>query len=51
VKSDLNGQIADYFAWSMVRRLESGDPGPMEALKGVRHSDFDLFRAGHTRYW
>lgn len=51
VKSDLNGQIADYFAWSMFRKLESKDLGPMEALKGVRHGEFDLFRFGHTRYW
>lgn len=51
VKSDLNGQIADYFAWSVFRKLESQDPLPLEALAGVTHTDFNLFRNGTTRYW
>lgn len=51
VKSDLNGQIADYFAWSMFRSLEANDPAPLRALAGVRHSRFNIFERGHTRYW
>lgn len=51
VKSDLNGQIADYFAWSQFRRLESGDTSPSEELSSVKHTTFNMFQTGHTRYW
>ncbi|WP_314324189.1 DUF3800 domain-containing protein [Paenarthrobacter ilicis] len=51
VKSDLNGQIADYFAWSVFRSLEAKDPLPLEALVGISHSKFNIFERGHTRYW
>jgi hypothetical protein len=51
VKSDLNGQIADYFAWSVFRSLEASDPKPLQALIGVNHSRFNIFERGHTRYW
>lgn len=51
VKADLNGQIADYFAWSVFRSLESGDPLPLAAIASVPHEQFNLFRNGHTRYW
>lgn len=46
VKSDLNGQIADYFAWSTFRSLEHRDLEPLRALEGVEHDTFDLFRNG-----
>lgn len=51
VKSDLNGQIADYFAWSVFRKLESNDDLPLEALRGIPHDRFNIFQNGHTRYW
>jgi hypothetical protein len=51
VKADLNGQIADYFAWSVFRHLESGDPLPLAAIGSITHERFNLFRTGHTRYW
>ncbi|MGZ9830196.1 DUF3800 domain-containing protein [Tsukamurella ocularis] len=51
VKSEANGQIADYFSWSWYRRLEAGDNEPCERLVGVPWSNFNLFRSGHTRYW
>lgn len=51
VKSDLNGQIADYFAWSTYRWLESKDDGPLTELSAIEHSTFDLFQNGHTKYY
>ncbi|WP_211090494.1 DUF3800 domain-containing protein [Nesterenkonia sedimenti] len=51
VKSDLNGQIADYLAWSTYRWLENEDPGPLEALEPIDPQLFDLFSQGNTRYY
>lgn len=52
VKSDLNGQIADYFSWAWFRHLERDDQDPREALAGVvPWTQFNLFRYGHTQYW
>lgn len=51
VKSDLNGQIADYFSWAWFRHLERGDPEPRSSLTGIPWTDFHLFRYGHTLYW
>lgn len=51
VKSDLNGQIADYFAWSLFRSLESGDTEPLAELSAFDFKPFDLFVNGHTRYY
>ncbi|WP_373138201.1 DUF3800 domain-containing protein [Mycobacterium marinum] len=51
VKSDLNGQIADYFSWAWFRHIERGDPEPRSSLAGIPWTEFHLFRNGHTRYW
>ncbi|GAC81654.1 Protein of unknown function [Gordonia malaquae] len=51
VKSELNGQIADYFSWSLYRHLEVGDSEPRARLAKVQWTDFNLFQSGHTRYW
>lgn len=51
VKSDLNGQIADYFSWSWYRNIESGDQGPMARLAGPTWTQFNLWQSGHTIYW
>ncbi len=50
VKEDLNGQIADYYAWSLFRSLESKDDSWLKKLPG-KHTTFDIFQRGHTRYW
>ena len=34
VKFDVNGQIADYYCWSVFRSLELGDPSWLEKLPG-----------------
>lgn len=51
VKSDLNGQIADYFAWSTFRKLEHQDHEPLTGLQPIDPQIFNLFASGHTRYY
>ncbi|WP_353107921.1 DUF3800 domain-containing protein [Gordonia sp. (in: high G+C Gram-positive bacteria)] len=51
VKSELNGQIADYFSWSLYRHLEVDDPEPRARLAKIPWTDFNLFQSGHTQYW
>ena len=51
VRSEPNGQVADYIAWAFSRKLERGDLRPMQQLEGVVIGEFDLFRKGHTRYY
>lgn len=51
VKSELNGQIADYFSWSLYRHLEANDPEPRARLTKIQWTEFNLFQNGHTRYW
>ena len=43
--SDHNGQIADYFAWAKYISLERNELRPLRSLKGIKMTDFDLFRA------
>lgn len=50
VKHDVNGQIADYFAWSLFRKLERNDPTWLDSLP-ITHTRFNIFQYGHTRYW
>jgi hypothetical protein len=50
VQHDVNGQIADYYAWATFRALEIGDRTWFDRLPG-RHDEFDIFARGHTRYW
>lgn len=54
VKSDLNGQIADYYSWAWFRRIEHKDDswlGPFLAPTAPRWDHFDVFGNGSTRYW
>lgn len=52
VKQDLNGQIADYFSWSLFRALESGDTQNYDMLKSsTEWTEFNLFQHGKIRYW
>lgn len=50
IKEEPCGQIADYYAWSMFRKLEAGDASYIESMP-IRHSTFNIFQNGHTRYW
>ena len=49
VKHDINGQVADYYAWSTYRWLEHNDSKWIELLPG-RHTSFDLFTSKSTRH-
>ena len=54
LKYDANGQIADYAAWSLFRKLERGDGQYWDRLVQSRPNDvilFDLFQRGTTRYY
>lgn len=50
VTEDVNGQIADYYAWAMFRKLESGDDSMLTALPGGG-GEFNLFRHGFARWY
>ncbi|QSB24426.1 DUF3800 domain-containing protein [Curtobacterium sp. 24E2] len=50
VKEDVNGQIADYYAWAKFRELESQDDSWIKRLP-ARTSEFNLFRNGYTRWY
>lgn len=50
VKHDVNGQIADFYAWATYRKLEAGDANWFDLLPG-RHDEFDIFARGRIRYW
>lgn len=50
VKYDVNGQIADYYAWSLFRKLESNDSTWFDVLPGP-HTEFNIFSQGRIRYW
>lgn len=48
---DLNGQIADYFAWAKFVSLERAEERPWNALAQVGPTEFDIFRRGNTFYY
>ncbi len=50
--TDMNGQIADYVAWSKFVQLERNELRPWKSLAStLRPSDFDIFRNGTTLYY
>lgn len=50
--TDMNGQIADYVAWSKFVQLERNELRPWRSLDStLRPSDFDIFRSGTTLYY
>jgi hypothetical protein len=51
VRTDYNGQIADYVGWAKYVQLERGEERPWNSLKPLRPSEFNLFRTGHTLYY
>lgn len=48
--SDFNGQIADYFAWAKYISLERGECRPLETIKKVPNTEFNIFRNGTKDY-
>ena len=52
MRTDANGQIADYICWSKYVELERGENRPWQAIqRSLRPTSFDIFRFGHTRYY
>lgn len=51
VKSELNGQIADYFARSLFRREEHQGREPLKALSPLPADSFNLFQKGCKKYY
>ncbi len=52
VKSDLNGQIADYFSWAWFRKVEHDDAMTSTALAAaITWDQFDFFARGNWRYY
>ena len=52
MKTDSNGQIADYIAWAKFVQLERNEQRPWDELQSaLKPSDFNIFRHGHTRYY
>jgi len=49
--ADFNGQIAGYTAWARYVELERGERRPINKLKGIPATDFDIFRRGKTNYY
>lgn len=52
MKTDANGQIADYIAWAKFVALERQELRPWNALgRGFALSDFNIFRNGQRFYY
>jgi hypothetical protein len=50
--TDMNGQIADYVAWSKYVQLERRELRPWESINAsLRPSDFNIFRDGTMLYY
>ena len=50
--TDMNGQIADYIAWSKFVQLERNELRPWRSLTfTLQPSDFNIFRNGNTIYY
>ncbi len=48
----MNGQIADYVAWSKFVQLERNELRPWTSLTStLQPSDFNIFRNGTTIYY
>ena len=52
MKSDMNGQSADYLAWSKFVQLSRGETRPWNSLNQSLHpTEFNIFQNGHTKYY
>ena len=50
--TDMNGQIADYVAWSKFIQMERNEPRPWDKLGAtLKPSDFNIFRSGTILYY
>jgi len=52
MKTDANGQIADYICWAKYVVLERSESRPWDSIQQtLKPTSFDIFRNGHTRYY
>lgn len=52
MKTDANGQIADYICWAKYVELERNESRPWQAIqRTLQPTSFNIFRYGHTRYY
>ncbi|HET7060389.1 MAG TPA: DUF3800 domain-containing protein [Candidatus Saccharimonadales bacterium] len=49
--ADFNSQIADYTAWARYVELERKESRPMDKLKRIPATDFDIFNRGKIHYY
>lgn len=49
--SDTGLQIADYCAWAIQRKWESGDTRSYDLIRDKIRSEFDVFRLGRAYYY
>jgi hypothetical protein len=51
MKTDANGQIADYICWAKYVELERNELRPWVALaSSLKPTDFDIFQNRNQRY-
>lgn len=52
MKTDANGQIADYICWAKYVLLERNENRPWDSIhQTLKPTNFDIFRNSHTRYY
>ncbi|MEI9907324.1 MAG: hypothetical protein WDO06_04885 [Actinomycetota bacterium] len=52
MKTDANGQIADYICWSKYVALERDEQRPWDLLQTkLRPTEFNIFRKGYSIYY
>jgi hypothetical protein len=52
MKTDANGQIADYICWAKFVELERNEMRPWSAITTrLRPTSFNIFHNGHTQYY
>lgn len=49
--SDFNGQIADYTAWAKYVSLERAENRPIDSLRNIPITSFDIFQRGKTKHY
>jgi len=52
MKTDANGQIADYICWAKYVEIERNELRPWNSISSnLAPTSFNIFRNGHTRYY
>lgn len=52
MKTDANGQIADYICWAKYVELERNEPRPWVAIaSSLKPTEFDIIQSGYKPYY